>query len=202
MTVPTPHTDRRPTQAGARPYPAADTRSRHRELTNRDLALMVLEEADRADTAESRLAAYASASESQIASLAPAAESWHRLASARGTFSAADAAKILSRDPAIDLGQNRLFRTLEHLAWAYRQRGDRAWRARQSAVDCGWLAEVPQSHHHPRTGELILDPPQLRITLKGLSALRQRLGTSEPLPLKGTRESDRVVSSRPDDNRP
>lgn len=166
------------------PNPRTDRR--HRDLTNRDLALMVLEEADRADTAESHLEA-----------LAPAAESWHRLASARGTFSAADAAKILSRDPAIALGQNRLFKALEDLQWAYRQRRDRAWRARQSAVDAGWLTEIPQSHHHPRTGELLLDAPQLRITLKGLSELRQRLGTSEPLPLK--RESDRA---RPDDNRP
>ncbi|GLI44712.1 phage antirepressor KilAC domain-containing protein [Glycomyces algeriensis] len=157
-----------------------------RGLTNRDLALMVLEEADRADTAESHLEA-----------LAPAAESWHRLASARGTFSAADAAKILSRDPAIDLGQNRLFRTLGDLRWAYRQRRDHAWRARQSAVDAGWLTEIPQSHHHPRTGELLLDAPQLRITLKGLSELRQRLGTSAALSLK--RENDRA---RPDDNRP
>ncbi|WP_205324739.1 phage antirepressor KilAC domain-containing protein [Glycomyces sp. YM15] len=168
--TPSPRTDRR--------YP--------RGLTNRDLALMVLEEADRADTAESHLEA-----------LAPAAESWHRLASARGTFSAADAAKILSRDPAIALGQNRLFRTLEDLHWAYRQRRDRAWRARQSAVDAGWLTEIPQSHHHPRTGELLLDAPQLRITLKGLSELRQRLGTAEPLPLK--RDGDRA---RPEDNRP
>ncbi|MDA1360722.1 phage antirepressor KilAC domain-containing protein [Glycomyces luteolus] len=157
-----------------------------RGLTNRDLALMVLEEADRADTAESHLEV-----------LAPAAESWHRLASARGTFSAADAAKILSRDPAIDLGQNRLFRTLGDLRWAYRQRRDRAWRARQSAVDAGWLTEIPQSHHHPRTGELLLDAPQLRITLKGLSELRQRLGTAAPLPLK--RDNDRA---RPEDNRP
>ena len=170
--TPNPRTDRR--------YP--------RGLTNRDLALMVLEEADRADTAESHVAA-----------LAPAAESWHRLASARGTFSAADAAKILSRDPAIALGQNRLFRTLEDLHWAYRQRRDRAWRARQSAVDAGWLTEIPQSHHHPRTGELLLDAPQLRITLKGLAELRQRLGTSEPLPLKAPRDNDRA---RPDDNRP
>lgn len=168
--TPNPRTDRR--------YP--------RGLTNRDLALMVLEEADRADTAESHLEA-----------IAPAAESWHRLASARGTFSAADAAKILSRDPAIALGQNRLFKALEDLRWAYRQRRDRAWRARQTAVDAGWLTEVPQSHHHPRTGELLLDAPQLRITLKGLAELRQRLGTSEPLPLK--RDNDRA---RPDDNRP
>jgi phage antirepressor YoqD-like protein len=167
MTI-TPHTDRRGPRA----------------LTNRDLALMVLEEADRADTAESNLAA-----------LAPAAESWHRLASARGTFSAADAAKILSRDPAIALGQNRLFKALENLHWAYRQRRDRAWRARQRAVDCGWLTEVPQSHHHPRTGELILDAPQLRITLKGLAELRRRLGTADALPLKRD-------TTRPEDNRP
>lgn len=172
------------------PNPHTDLR-RPRGLTNRDLALMVLEEADRADTAESHLEA-----------LAPAAESWHRLASARGTFSAADAAKILSRDPAIALGQNRLFRALEDLHWAYRQRRDRAWRARQSAVDCGWLTEIPQSHHHPRTGELLLDAPQLRITLKGLAELRQRLGTSDPLPLKETRDSGRAVPTRPEDNRP
>ncbi|HEX2144143.1 MAG TPA: phage antirepressor KilAC domain-containing protein [Glycomyces sp.] len=185
MTVPTanPQTDPRPV--------AAKRPRRARELSNRDLALMVLEEADRADTAESQLAA-----------LAPAADSWHVLASARGDFSAADAAKILSRDPAIALGQNRLFRTLADLDWAYRQRRDRAWRARQSAVDCGWLAELPQSHHHPRTRELILDPPQLRVTLKGLSELRRRLGTTEPLPLKESHRPDRTSPNRPDDNRP
>lgn len=167
----------------------ASTATRNRSgLTNRDLALMVLEEADRADTAESHLAV-----------IAPAAESWHRLASARGTFSAADAAKILSRDPAIDLGQNRLFRTLGDLRWAYRQRRDHAWRARQSAVDAGWLTEIPQSHHHPRTGELLLDAPQLRITLKGLAELRHRLGTTDPLPHKTPHPNNRP---RATDNRP
>ena len=119
--------------------------------------------------------------EQQVRELEPAAHSWEVLASAEGDFAVADAAKILSRDPAIKLGRDRLFRVLRDNGWAFRQGADSKHRAKQYAVDHGWLSEIPQSHYHPRTGELVLDPPQVRVTVKGLHALHKRLGGVEQL---------------------
>lgn len=112
----------------------------------------------------------------KLADLAPAAASWEVLASGRGDYSVADAAKILSRDPSIEIGQNRLFAALADIGWTYRQRSDNGWRVYQSAIAAGRLSEIPQSHTHPRTGERIVDPPQIRVTAKGLAELRERLG--------------------------
>jgi anti-repressor protein len=133
-------------------------------LSNRDLALMVIAEADRADLAERR-----------VAELAPAAASWEALASATGDYSVADAAKILTRDYDIATGQQRLFTALHRLGWIYRA-GDGRWRVKQTAVETGRLSEMPSSHYHPRTGELVLDPPQVRVTVKGVHDLHRALG--------------------------
>jgi prophage antirepressor-like protein len=114
--------------------------------------------------------------EQQVRELEPAAHAWDTLASADGDYAVADAAKILSRDPAIKLGRDRLFRHLREDGWAYRQGADSKHRAKQYAIDRGWLSEIPQSHYHPRTGELVLDPPQVRVTVKGLQELHKRLG--------------------------
>lgn len=116
------------------------------------------------------------AAEQQVRELEPAAQAWETLASADGDFAVADAAKILSRDPAIKLGRDRLFRHLREDGWAYRQGADGKHRAKQYAIDRGWLSEIPQSHYHPRTGELVLDPPQVRVTVKGVQELHKRLG--------------------------
>lgn len=132
-------------------------------LSNRDLALMVIAEADRAALAEAR-----------VAELAPAASAWQALASANGDYSVADAAKILTRD-GIKTGERRLFTELWRLGWIYRG-GDRRYRVKQTAVETGRLSELPSSHYHPRTGELVLDPPQVRVTVKGVADLRRVLG--------------------------
>lgn len=138
------------------------------ELSNRDLALMVIAEADRADAAEKERDA-----------LAPAAASWETLASGTGDYAVADAAKILSRDPAIRLGRDRLFTLLRELKWLYRQPIDQRHRCYQTVIESGRLSEIPMSHYHPRTAELITDPPQIRVTVKGLAWLHQHLaGTS------------------------
>ncbi|GAB3994636.1 hypothetical protein GCM10029992_09700 [Glycomyces albus] len=118
-----------------------------------------------------------------IAELAPKAEHWEVLASAEGNLAVADAAKILSRDPAIKTGRDRLFRTLGELGWAYRQRGDNKWRAYQRTVERGWLSELPQTHYNPRTGLLEEDAPQVRVTNKGLAELRSRLAGQAELPM-------------------
>lgn len=123
------------------------------------------------ESEEGRLAA-----EARVAQLEPAARSWQVLASGEGDFAVADAAKILGRDPSITLGRNRLFALLAEYRWTYRQAADDKPRAMQTAVTRGWLSELPQSYEHPRTGDLILTAPQVRITAKGLHELHKRLG--------------------------
>lgn len=113
----------------------------------------------------------------QIEALTPRAEAWDELASAEGDYSVADAAKILAR-AGVETGPQRLFEQLADIAWIFRGR-DGKWRAYAEIVARGHLAEKPQSHHHPRTGELVLDPPQVRVTVRGLERLRIRLGSLE-----------------------
>lgn len=114
----------------------------------------------------------------QIAVLTPRAEAWDELASATGDYAVGDAAKMLAR-AGVATGPQRLFDQLAGVRWTYRG-GDGKWRAYASAVTDGYLAERPQSHHHPRTGELVLDPPQVRVTVRGLERLRVRLGSVVP----------------------
>jgi phage regulator Rha-like protein len=116
----------------------------------------------------------------QVTELAPRADAWDELASAEGDYEVADAAKILAR-AGIETGRQRLFSQLEDFGWIYRGSQGK-WTARQTAVDNGYLAEKPQSHHHPRTGVLVLDPPQVRVTVRGLERLRVRLGSLESRP--------------------
>lgn len=111
----------------------------------------------------------------QITALAPRAEAWDELAAAEGDYSVADAAKILAR-AGVKTGPQRLFDQLAGIRWVHRAH-DGKWRAYATAVDNGYLAEKPQSHYHPRTSELILDAPQVRVTIRGLERLRQRLGS-------------------------
>lgn len=126
------------------------------------------------------------AAEARVAELEPAARSWDVLASADGDFSVADAAKILSRDPAIRLGQNRLFTVLIEQKWVYQQIADGRPRVFQTAVTRGWLSELPKTHYHPRTGQLVVDAPQVRVTAKGLHELHRRLGGSGPVQIPGS----------------
>lgn len=125
----------------------------------------------------------------QVAELAPAAHAWNVLGTAGDDYDVADAAKVLSRDPAIQTGRTRLFTYLANQQWIYRTGGH--WSPYQRHVDNGRLLVLPQSHYHPRTGDLQLDPPQVRITIKGLAELHKRLGgtanvadlIAEPVPV-------------------
>lgn len=119
----------------------------------------------------------------ELAVAQPAADAWNTLATATGDFSVADAAKILSRDPAIKLGRDRLFTLLAEWKWTFRQQIDSRWRPMQTAVESGRLSEMPSTHYHPRTGELINDAPQVRVTFKGLADLHHRLGGTAQLQL-------------------
>jgi anti-repressor protein len=115
------------------------------------------------------------AAESKVAELEPSATAWNELADAEGDYEVADAAKILARAGVLT-GRQRLFEQLAGMRWIHRGAQNK-WTAYQTAVDSGYLTEKPMSHHHPRTGEVVLDPPQVRVTVKGLDRLRIRLGT-------------------------
>jgi len=99
----------------------------------------------------------------------PKADAWDQLADAAGDYSVGEAAKVLAR-AGIVTGPQRLFESLSQLGWIFRRGG--AWVAYQSKVDAGLLAHRAQSHEHPRTRERVVDPPQVRVTVRGLEALR------------------------------
>lgn len=126
-----------------------------------------------AETVEARDALAA-----EVGTLTPRAEAWDELASAEGDYAVGDAAKMLAR-AGVETGPQRLFDQLAGLRWTYRG-GDGKWRAYAAAVDAGYLAERPQSHHHPRTGEVVVDAPQVRVTIRGIERLRVRLGAITP----------------------
>jgi anti-repressor protein len=110
------------------------------------------------------------AKDERIAELEPKAEIADRLLDADGDLSVGDTAQALTR-AGIKTGRGRLFATLEGKTWIYRSRGDGRYRVCQRAIDAGWMSVLPQSHYHPKTGELVLDPPQPRVTPKGLQRL-------------------------------
>ncbi len=113
-----------------------------------------------------------------IAELEPHAAFAEGVMSADGDWKVRDAAQMLSRDPAIATGQNRLFGTLRMLGWI-----DRTGTPIQRFIDRGMLATRVQSYTHPHTEEPTLAKPQVRITGKGLVELHRHLGGQRPLRL-------------------
>jgi phage antirepressor YoqD-like protein len=109
----------------------------------------------------------------KVKELEPKAEAWDELAAADGDYSVGEASKILAR-AGIKTGPNRLFEQLAAMRWTFRG-GFGNWEPYASAVDAGYMASKPQSHPHPRTNERIIDPPQVRVTVRGIDRLRVRL---------------------------
>lgn len=140
--------------------------------SKKELAKWVIEAEERAERAEAK-----------VAELAPLASSWTELADSAGDYEVADAAKVLSRDPNINIGRDRLFSFMCAEGWVYRGHGHR-WRAYQSQVDCGRLAEkVGKPFWHEGRGEMVLPDPTVRITPKGVAELHKRLGGTGQLAL-------------------
>ncbi len=134
------------------------------EISRRELAAMVIAEADRADAAEQR-----------ARELEPAAQSWNTLAEATGDYSLREAAQILDRDPSIRTGQNRLSKYLKNIGWT-----DHSGQPYQRHVDAGRLARRTVPYLNRSTGEQELTT-QLRITAKGLADLHREMGGTGPL---------------------
>lgn len=104
------------------------------------------------------------------------AQAWDVMVSANGDYAVDEAAKILSRDPAIEIGRNRLFTFMQELGWIYRQGARRNWHAYQSQVDNGRIKlRMTAAFLNAKTGEMENPAPTIRITAKGLEALRAKL---------------------------
>jgi phage antirepressor YoqD-like protein len=115
------------------------------------------------------------ARDARIAELEPKALMATKILDADGDYSVRDAAQELSR-AGIKVGQQRLFIELERKGWISRAREDGRYRPYQKVIDAGYMSVLPQSHHHPHTGELVLDPPQCRVTQKGVERLLTDMG--------------------------
>lgn len=114
----------------------------------------------------------------RLAIAEPAAHSWTQLADATGDYDVRAAAQILSRDPAIDTGQKRLFAYLRDIGWIGRDN-----RPYQSQVDADRLRVIPRQYLDGLTGEE-KTTSQLRVTVKGIHELHKRLGGTGPVLLE------------------
>lgn len=120
--------------------------------------------------------------EARARELAIPASAWKELAEAAGDYGVGDAAKVLSRDPAITIGRDRLFSFMAAEGWVFRRSG--YWNAYQSQVDCGRLVEkVGRPYWHEGRAKLVTPNPTIRITPKGLAELHKRLGGTGQLAL-------------------
>lgn len=108
--------------------------------------------------------------EAENRALAPRADVADKFLTAEGDYEVADAAKILTNG-GVQTGRDRLFAALAHKGWIYRHKGDGKWRVKQSAIDSGHMAVLPKQHYHPKTGVLVIDPPQPRVTFKGIARI-------------------------------
>lgn len=137
--------------------------------SKKELAQWVVEAEERAEAAEAK-----------VRELHGPASAWNELAEAQGDYSVADAAKVLSRDPSITTGERRLFRSMQHFGWIYREGG--RWRAYQRRVDDGRLVEKV-GRPYLRNDVMQAGEPTVRITPKGLESLQKLLGGSGQLEL-------------------
>ena len=118
--------------------------------------------------------------EIRVRELEPSARAWSQLVEATGDYSVADAAKMLSRDPAISIGQNTLFRWLGKHGWLYQRNGE--WHPYQDKIDAGMVTlKANRAYWDHKRGVDVLPAPTVRITAKGLHKLYAALGGMEAL---------------------
>lgn len=146
----------------------------------RELAQWVIEAENKAE----REKAARIEAESRARELEAPASAWSHLAESSGDYEVADAAKVLSRDPAIAIGRDRLFRFMAVEGWIFRNRATSRWKAYQTQIDSGRLTEkLGRPYLHEPTGQMRNPDPTIRITTKGLAELHKRLGGTGQLPL-------------------
>lgn len=114
------------------------------------------------------------AAEERVAELAPKAKSFDLFLGSAGDMSVNEAAKVLCRDHGIQTGEQRLFAFMQKIGWIYRD-GKGKPIPYQAQVDAGRLVAKARWYTDEGTGEQVATTPQVRVTAKGLDALRAKL---------------------------
>ncbi|ACZ29563.1 prophage antirepressor [Xylanimonas cellulosilytica DSM 15894] len=114
------------------------------------------------------------AAHAELAVARPKVEAFDAFLSTDGDYSVRDAAHVLSRHHAILTGEKRLRDWMLTAGWLYRDPTG-APRAYQRRIDAGHLVEKAQWHYRPDNGEKVTDPPQVRVTPRGIEALAKAL---------------------------
>jgi anti-repressor protein len=156
--------------------------------THADALRRLADQVDATAAAEAK----AAAAEAKAIALEAPARAWETLAGTSQDYSVGDAAKILSRDPAIKIGRQRLFAIMVELRMAFveKERGRNVYTPRQEHVNAGRLRlRMGGLWKHPRTFEWEAGIPQLRITAKGVAYLHSKLHGIAALQLDNTVES-------------
>lgn len=133
-----------------------------------------------------RLATQLKEERARTAELEGPAKAWSTFQDEDGDYSVSDAAKVLCRDPAIEIGRQRLFDFMAEQKWIFRVTGRRAhWAAYQDkGIKTGRLVQkLSGSFFNERTGVWEQGTPTIRITTKGLYDLHQLLGGTTQSPL-------------------
>lgn len=132
------------------------------------LAAAVLEAAETIRQHEATIAQQAK--ELEVA--APKARTWDLIVSGDGSYTITDAAKTLA-SAGVQTGPRILHRQLAEAGWLYKNQRNR-WVAYQDRLNSGDLVEKPRPYID-EDGVAQLATPQVRITAKGLAALRELL---------------------------
>lgn len=102
----------------------------------------------------------------------PKAEQFDDFLSAEGSYAVGEAAKVLQR-AGIEVGPQRLFKKLDELKWTYLRGGER--HIMQAAIERGYLTAKAQTYFDQNAGVRKMAAPQVRVTTKGLTRLREIL---------------------------
>lgn len=129
-------------------------------LEQRSLALM------------GELTAVVQQQQAELEVVRPKAEQFDDFLSAEGSYAVGDAAKVLQR-AGIEVGPLRLFKKLDDLKWTYLRGGER--HITQAAIERGYLTAKAQSYFDQNAGVRKMAAPQVRVTTKGLTRLRELL---------------------------
>lgn len=108
----------------------------------------------------------------ELEAAAPKARTWDLIMSGDGSYTITDAAKTLA-SAGVQTGPRILHRQLAEAGWIYKNQRNR-WVAYQDRLNSGDLVEKPRPYID-EDGVAQLATPQVRITAKGLAALRELL---------------------------
>lgn len=111
----------------------------------------------------------------KLAITAPKAEAWDVLAGAEGDYAVREAAHILNRDPAINTGQNRLFKLLRQ--WGLIDKRNVPYASHAHHVRLRAVPYLDRSTGEEQTGQ------QVRLTVECIRYLHRRMGGTTPLTL-------------------